>query len=947
MQLKSKEEKKMLKRSASLIVAFALVLTLFAGIGVYAVAPQPDLTAKNVILLIGSGISPAHVNAARIKSGRQLNLLNLTYSGTLDTTNSDNAISDPAAAATALSTGKKTLNFNLGIDHEGNPATLITEALQSAGKKIGIITDKYLNDATPAAFAVHNPLKSDLYGVARQEIASGFDLFLGGGSKYFDNYRAEMKAAGYEYVTSPGRLSELTPDKKIIGAFSNYSFDTGYQVPSLSAMLTKATELLGNPDGFFIVAEGGLIDKYCFERNMNKMVEEFVKFDEAVGVAMAYVDEHPDTLLVVAGDVEAGQLTLNDRPNQGNTTNSCFKKYGTSSLNTALYTYGKNASALTGEHKSIDVPKFISASMGVYDFAQGAEQTSAVNDYTVDELNSFSSWSFTNIKKNSHVNGITLNTTSSNNSAVTAMVSKGSLVVMANARVGFDLTVTTPLASPFKLKNGGSTDLSAYDGFVLSASGLEDNTFTLTVGKGSTFTASADFSEAMKNEYGEILLPFDSFEPAIAAENAVGLDTFGLSTTGCSAKSTVKLDSIHAYKTDTGISYAELLGIAYGKDSFEYTSASFAAFSSSFEAFKSAVTREERYAAKLDLISKIDALVPIPLSSEAFGLVEANKDSLGVSCAAASVSDGMLDTFCGNADTRLATKSVEISRSWTQYTVNFNSRNYTKVYLSFTSGNSPDGSSLLIDDLAVTPAPAAGEVLVKNGDFEDAAVDPWIIYNDSFITNDAHGGSRALRLMAAAKNAKTAKQTGITVSPNTDYTLTFWAKGENDNTGTKPYIGYVYGDSANASVMFENIPEVSGNYGAIRFRLASLHPDFTNDDFAVRMTVATADGETAAMIERALISEGNYCFALPAAPSEIVSIKVEFINAAIGAVVRIEGVDLLSNAPVKSANSHVPSALSILRAAAGLAVVDNADLNGDGRVDVADALLALRAECAL
>ena len=109
---------------------------------------------------------------------------------------------------------------------------------------------------------------------------------------------------------------------------------------------------------------------------------------------------------------------------------------------------------------------------------------SAASDYTVDELNSFSSWTFTNIKKNSNVSGIKLNTTSANNSAVTAMCSKGSLVIMANARVGFDLTVTSPLATPFKLKNGGSGDLSAYDGFVLSASGLGDNLFELTVGKG-------------------------------------------------------------------------------------------------------------------------------------------------------------------------------------------------------------------------------------------------------------------------------------------------------------------------------------------------------------------------------------------------------------------------------------------------------------------------------
>lgn len=933
----------MLKRIATFLIASVLVLSLFAGLGAYAETPQADLYCKNVILLIGSGMSPAHITAAKVKTGSQLNLLSLNYAGTLETTNSNNAISDPAAAATALSTGKRTANFALGVDSDGNELPLITEVLQAAGKKVGIITDKHLNDATPAAFAVHNPLKSDLYGIARQEIASGIDLFLGGGSKYFDNYRADIAAAGYSYVTTPARLSELTSDKKVIGAFSNYTFTTGYNVPSLSDMLSKATEVLDNENGFFIVAEGGLIDKYCYERDIMKMSTELLKFDAAVGIAMAYVDEHPDTLLVVAGDVEAGNLELPDKPTQGNTTNSRFKSYGTSSIKTALYTYGKNASALTGEHKNTDVPKFIAASMGIHDFALASAQMSTASDYIVDELNSFSSWTFTNIKKNSHVSGITMNTTSANNSAVTAMCSKGSLVIMANAKVGFDFTVTAPLATPFKLKNGGSGDLSAYDGFVLSASGLGDNLFELTVGKGDSFSASIAVTEDMKNEYNDILLPFSDFSPAITAENAVGLDKFTFASEGCSAKSTIKLDSIHAYKIDEGVNYYETLGIAYGKDAYEYTPDSFAAFKTSFDALKTAVSREDRYAAKIDVLAKIDALVPIALTAEDFGLVAANAENVVVSTAAVALTDGALDVLCGNSDSKIVSKSVEASRTWTQCTVNFNSRSYTEVYIDFSCGGSPDGSAIVIDDLAIN----AGSNLIVNPGFEDDSVDPWILYNGTALTDDVHGGSRALCLYANASEAKAARQTAVAVEPGTDYSLTFWAKAEENMSGTKPYVCSVYGGSANATVTFDTIPEKSGSYDAIRFRLASLYPDYTSGDFAVRLTVSTAGGDVSSTVERSLISAGNYCFALPAAISEMTHIKVEFINASVGAVVRIEGVDLVSASHAKSSKAAIPSALAILRATVGLGTVENGDLNGDGSVDIADALLALRAEAGL
>ena len=788
----------MLKRFTAFIIASLLALSLFAGIGVSAEAPQDSLECKNVILLIASGVSPEHITAAAIKTGKHLNMQDFAYTGTLETSNSDNAISDPAAAATALSTGKRTLNFRLGIDANGNQVELITEAAMAAGKKVGIITDKNLNDATTAAFSVHNELRSDYYGIARQQIESGIDLFLGGGSKYFDGYRSQFAAAGYDYVTTPSRLSEFEAGKKYFAAFSNYTLETGYNVPTVTEMFNKATELLDNENGFFIVCEGGLIDKYSFARNVVSMSQQLAKFDETVGAAMAYVDGHPDTLLVVVGDVEAGKLDLQDKPSQGNINNNSFKSYGTSKDETVLLTYGKNASAFTGAHENTDVPKFIASAMGIRDFALEGEKMSFADDYIVDELNSFSSWTFTNIKKNSHVSGITLNTTSSNNSAVTAMCSKGSLVIMANARVGFDLTVTSPLASPFKLKNGGSTDLSAYDGFVVVCNGLAETDMTLTVGKGD-FSASAVISENNKNDYSEILLPFDSFEPAITAETAVGLDVFKISCDGCPSKSTIKIDSIHAYRIDEGLNYHEMLGVGYSKDAAEFTPASYEAFSASFEAFKAASTRADRYAAKLDLIEKIDALVPVANTAEDFGLLEANGENVGVSSAAVAVGEKGLDVLCGS--------------------------------------------------------------------------------------------------------------------------------------------------SAAASVSFTNIPEKAGAYTALRLKLDSFYPDFTCGDFAIAVTFKTASDETTETVDRAIISEGNYYFPLSVAVSDINEIKVEFRNAAIGAVVSVNGAELISAAPAKSVRR--PGALSILRAAVGIASAENCDMNGDGVVDVSDALTVLRMECGL
>ena len=790
----------MFKRITAFFIASLLALSLFAGITASATEPQSSIECKNVILMIGSGMSPSHVKAASVKLGRTLNIERLQYSGTLETTNSNNAIADPAAAATALSTGKRTTNFRLGVDANDNETLLITEALQAVGKKVGIITDKNLNDATTAAFSVHNTLKSDYYGIARQQIASGLDLFLGGGSKYYDNYRDSFAAAGYEYVTTPQRLDDMAVGKKYFGAFSNYTFETGYNVPTLSQMLTKATEVLDNENGFFIVAEGGLIDKYSFARNMTKMTSELGKFDDAVGVAMSYVDEHPDTLLLVVGDVEAGNLELPERVNSGNVKDTCFKSYGTSSLPAALYTYGANASAFTGEHVSTDVPKFIAASLGITSFGSTRELISSERDYIVEQLNSFSSWTFTNVKKNSSINGVKLTTTSSNNSAVTARCANGSLVIMANAKVGFELTVTPPLATPFKLKNGGSTDLSGFDGFVITAPGLSEYDFEITVGKGSEFSAKSKLSLSMANRYNEIIIPFSAFEPAITPENAIGLDTFKFSSEGCATKTTIMFDSIHAYKIDEGLNYYEALGVAYTKDPMEYTDASFAPFAASLEACESAASRADRYAAKVDLLNKIEELVPVSVTAENFDIMEANAGAVDTESVAYAVGESGIDIFCG---------------------------------------------------------------------------------------------------------------------------------------------------AATSSVTFNTIPEKSGNYSAVRLRLDSLNPDATCGDFAVSLILSSSAGEETVTVQRCIIDSGYYYFPINTAVSDITAVKVQFENALVGAAIRIEAVELVSAAQAKAKFVKTPSALEILRAAAGFAVVENGDLDGDGRITVADALIALRAAAGL
>lgn len=67
-------------------------------------------------------------------------------------------------------------------------------------------------------------------------------------------------------------------------------------------MTQKAIELLSiNKNGFFLLVEGGKIDHAHHASNARRSLDEFVKFDEAIGLAMQKTSE-ADTLLVVTAD---------------------------------------------------------------------------------------------------------------------------------------------------------------------------------------------------------------------------------------------------------------------------------------------------------------------------------------------------------------------------------------------------------------------------------------------------------------------------------------------------------------------------------------------------------------------------------------------------------------------------------------------------------------------
>lgn len=324
--------------------------------------------AKNVILFVGDGMGVSTLTAARIFAGQRRgvdgasNLLAFERFPDLAlvrTFSADALVTESAAGATALLTGHRTINGVLGVSDKvvrfdcasSKTASVPTlaELAKRRGMATGAVSTAAITDATPASLYAHVPTRSwqsdsdmrpealaaGCVDIARQMVdgpaALQLDVMLGGGSSAFlpkDNpagrrkdgrdLTAEWKSKGGTYVETGAALAAVPSSTgRVLGLFApgNMMRETarkasGTDVPRLVDMTRKAIELLSREKkGYFLLVEGGLIDKAHHQNLAYEALNETVEFEEAVAAAVAMTDP-AETLIVVTADHSHG-LTLN------------------------------------------------------------------------------------------------------------------------------------------------------------------------------------------------------------------------------------------------------------------------------------------------------------------------------------------------------------------------------------------------------------------------------------------------------------------------------------------------------------------------------------------------------------------------------------------------------------------------------------------------------------
>ena len=213
--------------------------------------------------------------------------------------------------------------------------TLLEQAI-AKGKASGIVTTARLTHATPAATYAHACHRDAEYDISRQAVpggagfntalGSGVDVLMGGISYYWRPFNAttntrgrpdgrdlvaELQGKGYTAVSDLASFNAAPATSKLIGLFDqalaqghmSYELDRDpAKEPSLSQMTTKAIDILSkNPNGYFLMVEGGRIDHALHGTNAKRALADTIAFDDAIKTALGKVDLS-NTLIVVTAD---------------------------------------------------------------------------------------------------------------------------------------------------------------------------------------------------------------------------------------------------------------------------------------------------------------------------------------------------------------------------------------------------------------------------------------------------------------------------------------------------------------------------------------------------------------------------------------------------------------------------------------------------------------------
>ena len=386
-----------------LLLLFAIVLLVLSGC-----TNTSNQKPQNVIYLIGDGMGFGAVSSLLLSMEEETGFEKAPVIGLSETCSANNYVTDSPAGGTALATGTRTCNGFLGVGPDSVQLESLLKKAQKMGKKTGIVVNTTLTEATPGAFYAGVTSRKESYKIAEQFTESGVDVAIGAGLSAFINrpdsvdMTAVLIEKGYNVYLDWKSVLETQSDKFVgildmgdvhrrnkkstttasaaegqevclaaqLAATEGNADTTRFSEPTeyLHKACTKALSVLEKdaPQGFFLMVESAIIDVYVNNNDSEGMIEEMKELDQTLKTLIAYVDKHPNTLLVVTADHETGGTGVaykSHEVNQPEGLHLNFSTKGHTGTVVPIFAYGAGAENFRGIFQNRELPGIIEGLM--------------------------------------------------------------------------------------------------------------------------------------------------------------------------------------------------------------------------------------------------------------------------------------------------------------------------------------------------------------------------------------------------------------------------------------------------------------------------------------------------------------------------------------------------------------------------------------------------------
>ncbi len=275
--------------------------------------------ATSGIMMIGDGMSRVHFDAA-IDTGVIPEFVADKLPNKAECTTASYSVlhmgksyTDSAASATALSSGYKTINNYVGVDHMKKEKQNIRELAHSTGAKTAVVTTDKITGATPSGFLCHYPDRNATAQLQNQ----------------IDKLNAEG-LVNYTY-----------------GAGKNNTVD-------LTAYAREALSIISEgKNSFFIMIEEAYIDKNSHNNDLTKTTKSVQIYNDVIAYCIAYTMVRGDVMLVITADHDCGNLTKKANGDYVYTSDNHTNK------NVPVFALGDGAAELINKSviDNTDIPK--------------------------------------------------------------------------------------------------------------------------------------------------------------------------------------------------------------------------------------------------------------------------------------------------------------------------------------------------------------------------------------------------------------------------------------------------------------------------------------------------------------------------------------------------------------------------------------------------------------